>query len=95
MRERLHGRGDGIRDVVQFQIEKNFVPAIGDPVDESRTVTREELQPDLHPAHLMFDAIEYRERLLFIGDVEGENQITFHEGVLRNRRGAKHDKTGH
>ena len=47
---RFHGAGDGVRDIVEFQIEKNPVALIDETPYQGRTLSGEELAAHLESA---------------------------------------------
>lgn len=54
----LDGFGDGVGDVVQFEIEKDAMTAVGDLADEVGPVGGEELEPDFDPLDGAVEAVE-------------------------------------
>ena len=64
----MHRAGDGVGNIVQFQIEEDRQAEMGDLVDAVVAVRAEELEPELESADMALDLL--RERL---GGVEPRN----------------------
>ena len=67
---RRHRRGDGVRDVVKFQVEEDSCPAARQRADDVRTLGGEEPAADLQPADNAAQRVCHRDRRLPVLDVE-------------------------
>lgn len=79
--EGLDGFGDGVRDVVELQIEENVEALVGDSAHVVGTVGGEHLEADLHPADGAAELAKEGRSGFARGNVEGENQIAGHQKV--------------
>ena len=64
--------GDGGRDIVQLEIEKDLESAIQDHPDGGRPAGREELEADLDQTHPAFDLVQQSAARLEVGHVKGQ-----------------------
>ncbi len=71
-RDRAHGAGDGVRDVVKLQVEEDRHTQIDNSLHAIRAVSREKLQPGLHSADMAAQRFGPGQGLVEIGGVEGD-----------------------
>ena len=84
-RRLAHRGGDGIRDVVEFEVEKDAKAPFAGSLDRSGTGRREELRADLAPREDALEAAEQRLRLVQARHVECHQHPV--GGARRGQRG--------
>lgn len=82
-RNALDGLGDGVGDVVQFEIEKDLVAAVGDFANEVGAVSSEELEADFHPLEGVAEAVEHGEGFFARFEIECEDELARLLGHVR------------
>ena len=66
-----HRTGDGVRDVVQLEVEEDRQPERGHRLDPARALRGEELEPELDAADMRRQRPGERQGALEIGAVDG------------------------
>lgn len=76
--EGLDGLGDGVGDVVEFEVEEDVVAVIGDLAEVVGAVGGEHLQADLDPTEGALELAQEGGGGGAVGEVEGENEFAGH-----------------
>jgi hypothetical protein len=71
----LDGGGNGVRDIVELEVEEDLEAQGGKVIDDTGAVTGEELEAEFYPAEVASEGPGKGEGLLSGLDVEGEDQL--------------------
>ena len=80
--EHGHGLFYGVGNVVQFEVEKNFVAARLDLTHDRGAFGVEELHADLHEGLFAGEAVEKREGLFLAVKIQRDDNVLTHGGHL-------------
>ena len=75
----LNGLGDGVGNVVEFEVEKDVEAEVGDFTDAVGAGGGEHLEADFRPADGALELAERGGDVARGGRVEGENEVARHE----------------
>ncbi len=76
----MHRAGDGIGDIVHFQVEEDRQSDPRDFVDAVMAMRAEEFEPELEPADMSLDQLRQRGGGIELGDVEREkDRVVVHQ----------------
>lgn len=75
--EGVDGVGDGVGDVVEFEVEEDAEAGFTGIADYAGAFSAEELEADFDPGDAAVEGAEDFAGLAAVGDVEGEDELFF------------------
>src|SRR5688572_12872316 len=76
MRDGPDRAGDGVRDVMEFEVQEERNLVLGDPEHALFAIGAEEFEPELQPAGMAVEIADQRAGMVNIGGVDGdENRV--------------------